>query len=220
MDHKRLPSSSKRIALLLLIQLGCLFPCFSQQFEQELKDAIKEKPRLELRLDSRHSFINQSGVRVYGLKVGIQFDNKLSFGLGYNQLHSTVKNRINFQGVDYNSELKFYHFSPYLEYVFYRDERWELSIPVQFGFGSSFYENKESRGPEKIGQQFIVSYEPAITFQYRFLKYFGAGMGIGYRLMLKPNSDIEEQFTSPVYIFKTKIYFQDLLRDLKGNIID
>jgi len=207
---------SSRIIYLLLLTFGFTFQSYSQEFEKELRTAIQENPKFELRFDSRNSFINQSGVRVYGIKAGVQFDNKLSFGLGYNQLRSSIKNIISYKGVLYNTEIKFYHLSPYLEYVFYKDEHWELSIPVQFGFGSSFYENKEDFGPEKIGQQFIISYEPAITFQYRFLRYFGAGMGIGYRLMLKPNSEVDEKFTSPVYIFKTKIYFQDILRDLKG----
>ncbi len=189
----------------------------AQEFEAELKEAIRQKPKLELRLDSRNSFINQSGVRVYGLKLGVQFDNKLSFGLGYNQLWSDVKNTIEYKEIEHRSRLRFYNISPYVSYVFYRDEKWELSIPVQFGFGSSFYQNRENFGPDKIHQKFVVSYEPAITFQYRFLKYFGAGLGIGYRLMLKPNRELEERFTSPVYIFKTKIYFQDLLQDIKGN---
>lgn len=205
------------ILFLLSFTGSALSPLLAQSFEEELREAIKTKPRLEIRLDSRNSFINQSGVRVFGVKGGVQFDNKLSFGLGYNQLWSTVKRKVKREGVYYESELVFYNFSPYVEYVFYRDERWELSIPVQFGFGTSYYENKERFGPKKLSQQFTMSYEPAITFQYRFLKYFGAGLGIGYRLMLKPNSEVEEKFTSPVYIFKTKIYFQDILRDIRAN---
>ena len=62
-----------------------------------------------------------------------------------------------------------------------------------------------------------MTYEPAITFQYRLLKYFGAGFGIGYRLMVVPNQQLNEKFTSPVYIFKTRIYFQDILRDLNTD---
>lgn len=203
----------------LILLLGTLFlgeiAVFSQSFEQELKKAVSKKPKLELRLDSRHSFINQSGVKVFGLKAGVQFDNKLSFGIGYNQLWSPVGKEIVEEGTLVKVELGYSHFSPYLEYVFFRDNKWELSIPVQFGFGNSYYLRKEDS--KKINRQFVVSYEPAITFQYRFLKYFGAGLGIGYRLMLKPNRELEETFTSPVYIFKTKIYFERLLKDLRDE---
>lgn len=183
-----------------------------QSFEQELKDAIATKPRFEIRLDSRHSFINQSGVKVFGVKAGVQFDNKLSFGLGYNRLWSPLDRSLEMGGALTNVQLGFFHVSPYVEYVFFRDKQWELSIPVQFGFGQSFYKRKEDG--KKLNERFVISYEPAITFQYRFLRYFGAGLGIGYRLMLKPNRALEETFTSPVYIFKTKVYFQEILKDL------
>ena len=197
----------------------CYSPCaaYSQEFEEELREAIHVKPRIEARFDSRTSFINQTGVRVAGYKLGIQFDNKLSFGLGYNYLGSEVRRVLEVQGNSYFVRLRFNVVSPYLEYIFYRDERWELSIPLQFGFGKSYYSNENDLGPNRFNSNFVATYEPAITFQYRFLKYFGAGMGVGYRLMVIPNKGIEENFTSPVYIFKFKLYFQDILTDIKDD---
>ena len=189
----------------------------AQQFEEEIKEAFQKEPKIDLRMDSRHSFINQTGVKVFGIKMGVQYDKKISLGLGYNILWEPLERQIEYKGLLHKVELGFYNFSPYIEYIFYRDERWELSIPVQLGFGSSYYSNKEDYGPKKIYSKFVMSYEPAITFQYRFLKYFGAGMGVGYRLMVLPNSKLEEKFTSPVYIFKTNIYFEDIYKDLKGE---
>lgn len=186
----------------------------AQSFEEELKTAITKKPKLEVRMDSRHSFINQTGVKTVGFKVGIQFNEKLSFGMGYNQLWSPLSRTIADQGVEKKVKLAYYNISPYVEYVFFRDDKWELSIPVQFGFGSSYYKKSGNQGSGQLRKEFVMSYEPAITFQYRFLKYFGAGFGIGYRLMIIPNQQLEEKFTSPVFIFKTGIYFQDVFRDL------
>ena len=198
------------IIFLLVSTLGIS----AQSFEEELKDAVKTKPRLEFKLDSRHSFINQTEVKTIGAKVGVQFADKLSFGIGYNQLWSPLSSTISQNGLETKVRLGFYNFSPYVEYVFFRDRKWELSIPVQIGLGSSYYENKSGVGAEKFREEFVVSYEPAITFQYRLLKYFGAGFGIGYRCMFVPNQQLNEKFTSPVYIFKTRIYFQDIVRDL------
>jgi hypothetical protein len=189
---------------------------FSQQFEEELKAAIKIKPKFEFRLDSRNSFISSSGVRIFGVKIGAQFDNRLSVGIGYNRLSSEIKNKnIEWYGLVLNGNLSYNYISPYIEYVFYQDEKWEISIPVQFGIGNSFYDNTSNLGPNKLSFKTVLSYEPAITFQYKFLEYFGAGMGVGYRLMIIPNKEIEERFTSPVYLFKFKVYFQDLIYDLK-----
>jgi len=189
----------------------------AQSFEQELKDAVKTTPRFEFKVDSRHSFINQRGVKTVGVKVGIQFADKLSFGIGYNQLWSPPSSNISQNGMETKVRLGFYNLCPYLEYVFFRDKKWELSIPVQIGLGSSYYSNNTSIVNEKLRKEFVMTYEPAITFQYRLLKYFGAGFGIGYRLMVLPNQQLNEKFTSPVYIFKTRIYFQDILRDLNTD---
>jgi len=189
----------------------------SQSFEQELRDAIRTKPKLEFRLDSRNSFISRSSARVFGLKLGLQFDEKLSFGIGYNTLLSDINSEVNYLGVKSNAKLKFYHVSPYVEYVFYRDDKWELSIPIQFGFGSSYLELGNLNNDNQLNKRFIISYEPAITFQYRLAKYFGVGLGIGYRLMIKPNNAIDEQFTSPVYLLKFRIYFQEIIQDIKDN---
>lgn len=191
---------------------------FAQQFEQELKEAIRQKPRLELRFDSRNSFISQSGVRVFGFKLGLQYQEKLSIGLGYNQLWSSLVNHnLLWEGKSISGELKFNYWSPYVEYTFYQDQYWEMSIPVQLGIGAAYYENRTDIGPGDLYKKTVFSYEPAITFQYRFMKYFAAGMGVGYRLMIVPNREIKERFTAPVYLFKFKIYFQDLLRDFSND---
>lgn len=207
-----------RLYFLLFIFLICLnHSVLGQRFEQEIKEALQAKPKFEFRLDSRSSFINQTGVRVFGVKAGVQFDEKLSFGLGYNFLNSSIKRTISSNGSAYSSELKFEVATPYIEYVFYQDQKWELSIPVQMGFGYSYFKNIEEDGPYRFNRKFVISYEPAITFQYRIFSYFGIGAGVGYRWMLRPNSDIDEQFTSPVYLFKAKVYFQDILDKLQSN---
>ena len=186
----------------------------AQSFEEELKNALKTKPSFEFKFDSRHSFINQRGVKTVGLKIGIQFAEKLSFGIGYNQLWSPLSTTILEDELETKVQLGFYNFSSYLEYVFFKNHKWELSIPVQIGLGSSYYSLNSNGDSDKLRKEFVMSYEPAITFQYWVFKYFGAGFGIGYRFMVIPNNQLKEKFTSPVYIFKTRIYFQDILRDL------
>jgi hypothetical protein len=193
---------------------------FSQSFEKDIRGALKSKPILDLRSDSRHSFINQSGVSVFGVKGGIEYDRKLRFGLGFNILSTKLKTTITYldDGVlksNDEARLIFYHISPYAEYVFYKGERWEISIPVQFGIGNSYYTLATEKGRINRNRQFILSYEPAITAQYKVLKYFGPGFGVGYRLMIIDNKAIKESFNSPVYIFRFKIFFGEIYRDLK-----
>lgn len=206
--------------IFVISTIYCLFG-FSQSFEEDIRSALKVKPNLDLRSDSRHSFINQSGVSLFGVKGGIEFNRKLRFGLGFNIL--TTKLNTNFSytndGVLTNTDdarLIFYHVSPYVEYVFYKHDRWEVSIPIQLGIGNSYYTYRAESGQRyNSNRQFILSYEPAITAQYKIFKYFGPGFGVGYRLMIIDNKAIKESFNSPVYIFRFKVFFGEIYRDLK-----
>jgi hypothetical protein len=201
---------------LLFCDLG-----YAQQFERDIQEALSKRPILDLRSDSRHSFINQSGVSIFGVKGGIEYNRKLRFGLGFNILATRLSSSITFdyEGVNQTTDdarLIFYHVSPYAEYVFYKRDRWEISIPVQFGIGTSYYTYKTESGQRfSDNRKFILSYEPAITAQYKILKYFGPGFGVGYRLMIVDNGAIEESFNSPVYIFRFKVFFGEIYRDLK-----
>jgi len=197
--------------------LWALFPSLltAQYFEEEIKTALKSEPRFIAYLDSRGAFISTNGVRVFGVKAGLQYAEKLTFGIGYNQLSSQYVNYLSENGAEKRVELRYWYVSPFIEYTFYRDKQWELMIPVQLGVGESYYEASESGDISNFS--WVVSYEPAIAFQYRFLDVFGAGFGVGYRLMLYPNRELEERFTSPVYMLKFKVYFDDLMEKLKQS---
>lgn len=199
----------------LIVLLLSGFILQAQHFEEELRKAMKSKAKFEFKLDSRNAFISNTGVRVFGFKLGLNYADKLSMGIGYNQLWSQPSNQISYEGTKYKADVNYYYFSPYLEYTFYQDNKWEFSIPVQFGLGESWYSFEHSNSNHITSRQYVLSYEPAITVQYKFLQYFGVGAGVGYRLMIVPNSSIDEQFTSPVYIFKFKIFFQEIYQGLK-----
>ena len=192
-----------------MLLILCIGSIYSQEFEKEINQALKEEPRLIANLDSRNAFISSNGVRVLGFKVGLLYGDKLAFGIGYNQLSSTYRNTIIYEGEESRVKLAYWYLSPYLEYTFYRDNKWELSIPVQIGIGESYYKLVDQQD-KAIYNKLVISYEPAISFQYRILNYFGVGMGVGYRLMVIPNRELEERFTSPVYMLKFKVYFEDL----------
>ena len=63
------------------------------------------------------------------------------------------------------------------------------------------------------GISWIIIYEPAMTIEYKFLKYFGIGGGVGFRLAIKSNQQIKESFTAPEYILRFKIYSGDIYKD-------
>ena len=190
--------------------LHILFFVLSTSLNAQLFDSIQEsfkyEPKPLVKLETRTSFITSEIVKVRGLKFGVSFNKKTSMGLSFNWLK-----RKTLIVTEDNSTLKMNYISPFFEHVFYQDKHFTLAIPILIGLGNSKY---VSESGISYAKSFIMTYEPGMTFEYKFLRYFGIGTGVGLRLMLIDNPKISEQLNSPVYIFKFKIYFGDIVSDL------
>ncbi len=204
------------------ITLG-LFILIATNASAQLIDSIAESfqypPKLLIKLDTRNSFITSSFARIRGIKVGVDYNKTTKVGLGFSWLATDFYSNIEVkeEGVAtvYRARLSYEYFAPYFEYAFYKHNNWEVSIPVQLGIGRSGYRYRDANEKKQIaGRKAMVLYEPAMTAQYRFLKYFGVGAGIGYRLMLVGNDNIDENFNSPIYILKAKVFFGDIYNDV------
>jgi hypothetical protein len=101
------------------------------------------------------------------------------------------------------------YFTPFVEYTFYQKGPWEVSCPLQFGIGKSYVipqENSSTRFKEGT----IVLYEPAIAVDYKVLNLFAFGAGYGYRIMLLNNKEINQQFSSPMYVIRFRVIFETI----------
>lgn len=177
---------------------------------------FRMKPTPALRIDTRNSFVTGRNVRIYGLKAGFNFGNRIAVGLGYNWL-ANGQDRI-YQPIDngpsYDAELRFSFISPFIDYIFYQKKALAMSIPVQMGFGYSQLVYRDMEGNKvKAEKGFVVLYEPAMTVEHRFLRYFAAGAGVGFRLMLKNNSGLDERFSAPIYLLRLRVLFDELNKD-------
>ena len=108
-------------------------------------------------------------------------------------------------------DLKFGYVVAFFEYNFYKSKYWSAEIPVQIGLGKAQYDDVDLS--ITTASSWIIIYEPAMTIEYKFLKYFGIGGGVGFRLAIKSNQQIKESFTAPEYILRFKIYFGDIYKD-------
>jgi hypothetical protein len=59
-----------------------------------------------------------------------------------------------------------------------------------------------------------VNYEASLVGHYKILKWIGIGSGLGFQLMLKDNPAIMENFNTPVYSIKIKIFLGDIYRSV------
>jgi hypothetical protein len=182
---------------------------------------LQEKPRLTVGLDSRGSFISNQNVRMLGVKVGLEHSGRVRYGIGYSWLGTPVERQAEVveEGVTrtVTTRVRLGYITPYFSYAFYHRGPWEVSIPVQVGIGGGSLVYDDLQGhTQKLKRAFVFTYEPAMTVQYRFLKYFAVGGGLGYRLAFT-NASLDESLNAPVYIIGFRVFFGDLYRDLRGE---
>lgn len=203
--------------MVLLAYCGVL----SAQRIDSIPDYLAEPPALIVKLDMRGSFIGNEGVRFAGIKLGLEHAGNVQYGIGYSFLLSPVEGKAQVEGLgEVGTRLRFGYVTPYFDFAFYRKNNWELRIPVQFGIGSGSVVYEDADGHKrKLQRSGVFLYEPSMTVQYRFLRYFAIGGGWGYRLVLR-SAPLAEGLTAPIYTFGLRVFFGDLWRDIRPDGAD
>lgn len=195
--------------------------CACMGMKAQLLDSIalftREPRKPTFSLDSRGSFIGNQSVRMLGIKVGLEHADRVRYGIGYSFLRTPVERETQVleAGVTrtVTTRMRLGYVTPFFGYTFYHRGPWEVSIPVQVGIGSGsvVYDDLGGRR-QKLQRAFVFLYEPAMVVQYRFLKYFAVGGGLGYRLAFT-NVGLGEHLNAPVYIIGLRIFFSDVYKD-------
>jgi len=187
----------------------------------DIKASFKHKPTPDIRLDSRNSFITSRAARIRGVKVGLSFNKTVKLGIGYNWLANELETERAYtassgERLTAPHQVKFAYVSPYFEYTFFREERWEASIPVHLGVGTARYMYTDHRGRElRTNARGVLLYEPYMTCLYKPIRYLGVGVGTGYRLLLAGNRALPENFNSPIYVLKFNVYVGEIVKEVK-----
>ncbi len=189
------------------------------QLVDSISEALKHKPKLSFRFDNRYSFTATTPSKIIAFKIGAEFNDVFKIGGGYNILQSKItkpfyieSNGVNIDTV--TSTLKMGYVSYYAEYVFFKNKRWEFSIPIQLGIGNTHFEYHYGDHKFKNNWSVIINYEASVNGQYKIFKWVGIGAGLGYQLMLKDNPHIDENFNTPIYVIKLKIFIGDIYKSI------
>lgn len=204
----------KLFVIIIFLQISVLG--YSQLMDS-IKLALKSKPKISFRFDNRHSFVSTYKSKINAIKIGAEYAYVFRMGLGYNQLISTIERQevLRNDGIPFDtvtSNLKLWFLTAYTEYVFFRTKRWEFSVPLQLGAGYSKFNYVFNDEKVTNRRHFIANYEAGITGHYKLLPGLGVGAGIGYQLMLIDNPAINENFNTPIYSFKIKLFLGELYR--------
>ena len=129
--------------------------------------------------------------------------------MGYNWLKSNYQPF--YDGVNVN--LISHNISAFIDYIFLKKKPFEYNANIQLGCGNVMYKHNQIQ----LESSAALFYEQSISAEYRVLKYFGVGFGVGYRFVVYNKKYIHEKLSAPVYIARLKLYFGDIYKELKEN---
>jgi hypothetical protein len=173
--------------------------------------------------DSYYSFIGNRGADVWGFKAGIEWNQKWRLAAGYNRIQSDIiENKVLPQDeLQYakndtvKAQLYLRYFPLMAEYVFYTKDPWQLSAPLCLGYGKSYFQyfdkNEDRRQIFKHG---VLVSDIGINAQYKIIKWVGVGAGVGYRIMLVNNPEIDTKFNSPIFSIRVKLFLGEIVKSL------
>ena len=211
---------------IFFLLLGSVFG--KAQLLDTLRDFLKTKYSVDVRLESRASFIGNELTSISGVRAGLTFKRKLRIGgglswlktNGYNWLKTNVKkdfyNVNDFGKTDTISKyLKFVYLCHYIDFVFYKTKHWQLSVPIQIGTGLLWFQEKKNYSfGNKESKYLLFLYEPGITIQYKAFKWLGVGADVAYRFAVQNRKKTGEQLSSPSLTFKALFWFDYLFYEL------
>lgn len=204
-----------RLFFVILVCTLC-YVKINAQFLDTLHEVFNHKSSIDARLESRNSFINNQLISVTGVRLGVAYQRKMRIGGGLSWLKSTFSSPFyeqnNDGGVDtVLKNLKFIYLCYYVDFVFHKTKRWQLSVPIQAGTGFAWWQRQNKMNfYTNDKKHFFILYEPGVTVQYKIFKWFGLGADVAYRFTAQNNKKIGEKLNSPTYSFKILVWLDQL----------
>lgn len=177
-------------------------------------------------IDSYYSFIGNKSADVWGLKGGVKIDEMWRLGAGYNLLSSDIIEQkvLPSEELAYakndtvKAQLFFRYFPVMAEYIHYNKGNWQISTPIQIGYGQSYFQYFDKNdNKRRIFKKGVVASQLGVNAQYKIVKWVGLTAGLGYRIMIINNKEIEAKMNSPIFAIGIKIYLSEVIKSIKGE---
>ena len=198
--------------------------CFLCTFAIGQTNSEKRSLSPFLVFDSYYSFIGNKSADVWGFKGGVKIDEKWRLGVGYNLLSSDIVEQkvLPSEELAYakndtvKAQLFFRYFPVMAEYIHYNEGNWQISTPLQVGYGQSYFQYfDKNNNKRRIFKKGVVASQLGVNAQYRVLKWFGLTEGVEYRWMLVNNKKFDGKMNSPFFVFGIKIFLSEFVKRLK-----
>ena len=208
----------RRVLITIIIMMGCVQ--LRAQFLDSLHQIFNSSSSIDARLESRWSFIRNEVITVTGVRLGVAYHRKLRIGGGLSWLQTNrpeIFREVNELGVeqDVTRYLKFGYLCYYIDFVYYRTKRWQLSVPIQLGTGMSWFQKEQVYHTNiKDKKYFLLLYEPGITVQFKIFRWLGLGGDVAFRFVMRNQKKIGEQLNSPTLSGKILFWPDQLFYEL------
>jgi hypothetical protein len=189
------------------------------------RDSLTDDPWLHSRkagffvgFDSRNSFFAGQGVKIFGVRMGIQHYFKYRVGLGIYGFNNDVTLPdipLNRPDATDTSDTRFRvsYLGLFYERILLKSRRWEVSVPVALGLGSLNSSYEDTAGVFRpLLQTPYTALEPSAGFMFRPIRWIGVGAGVGYRWIFRGERELRKAFNTPFYAIRFTIMFGELYR--------
>jgi hypothetical protein len=174
--------------------------------------------RYILSFDNRFSMFGPKLVGLSGMKAGYSVHHRFRFGVGFYLMIQPQDIVYSDQNQDYHARLSFWYASIYAEYVVVHHKRFEVSIPLMYIVGASPLLSAPGNNlPKDESLSAMQLMELSLNGYYKIFNWIGPGLGVGYRVLLKGNEFVENNFTGPVFMLRLQVFLNPLYRDLFPN---
>jgi hypothetical protein len=209
-------------ALLLCLAAGPLFAQFNPEIDTPLV-SFRNKPTPFLNYDISGSLVGGKGATTSEIRSGLDFRKTVRLGVGYAWVVSDIvenKTVTLESGKDsiVPAELRLQFVTLSAEYSFFDNERWQVTVPVMIGYGTSYFRFNERVNDEykkqKTDKNPVAIFGPTMTVTYKLVKWVGVSAGVGYRFMFKDEDEVKERLSSPIYSIKARIFFDEIYKSV------
>ena len=194
------------IIILLLLVVSCTGT--AQENDGKIKFLMKA--------ETRNSFVQTHHALYFGVRAGVELRIPVRLGIGYYWLLTGIDSQLYDPAANpqagATARPRMRYAILFADVSFYKEDHWELSVPVQLGIGETFY---RSPGLNRFANGLILPLETGISVSYLFTPWAGFGVGLGYRFMLKSNRGVKENFNSPYYQVRLNILLTEVFRGVR-----
>lgn len=185
---------------------------------------VRRRAGFVISLDNRQSFVQSSAVHIIGLNAGVMLPNRRwRVGLGgytlsrsYSDLYIyQVKNGKRTKKVisTLTPELDLTYFTPNVSYVFFQRRWFEVSLPLEFGLGSSHYtETNQYDQLQTDTRGLFFPVEAGVNVLVKPFRWVGVSGSVGYRKSVF-EIDYKEDFDGMYFSYRLNVFVGAIWRD-------